>query len=157
MYGIDNARSLHDLHTWSNEVNDHTELFKILVGNKNDLDGDRKIFEETAINFSLMEKIDLAVECSAKVDDNVDFIFYSIAKNLLSKELDTATTKQQGKRSKSTKPQTGMVKYQGTSPSMDNLFHSPERPASAGMGDTNLQLDKIRPQRTLFQRLCTIL
>ena len=163
MYGIDNAQSLHELHTWSNEVNNHTQLLKILVGNKNDLESERKIYEETAINFSLMEKIDLAVECSAKKDDNVDYIFYTIAKKLLSLELDnselTTTKRNQGKSGKH-KDNTGMIKYQGTSPSMDNLFLSPEersRQAENRNNDDRLELDKIRPRRSLFQRLCSLL
>lgn len=164
MYGIDNAQSLHELHTWSNEVNNHTDLLKILVGNKNDLESDRKIFEETAINFSLMEKIDLAVECSAKVGDNVDYIFYTIAKKLLSVELNhlssasTVTKHSLGNKSGKSKNNTGMVKYQGTSPSMDNLFYPPEERSRHGVDNVdNLQLNKIRPRRSLFQRLCSLL
>ena len=159
MYGIDDAQSLHELHTWSSEVNNHLDLLKVLVGNKNDLEEDRKIFEETAVNFSLMEKIDLAVECSAKIGDNIDYIFYTIAKKLLSKELER-NSQGQGKSNKASKPkQTGMVKYQGTSPSMDQLFNPPEGRSSSRMKneETNVQLDRIRSRRNFFQRFCSIL
>ena len=157
MYGIDNPQSLHELHTWSTEVTHHAEILKILVGNKNDLgDEERKIFEETAVNFALMENIDLAVECSAKIDDNVDYIFHTIAKKLLHKELTLHTN--DGKRKTKKGLNNDLVKYQGTSDSMDNLFLTPKEIASLNKrNNDSCQLDQIRPRKNLFQRICSIL
>jgi len=165
MYAINNAQSLHDLHVWSNEVANHADILKILVGNKNDLVDERQIEEQTAVDFALMENIDLAVECSAKIDDNIDYIFYTIAKKLLSRRLEEVSdTKITKNRVNTTKSGDGAIKYQGASASMENLFVSPRtarKKCNHNKVDENnrstLQLNQFKPRRSFFDRICTIL
>ena len=160
MYAVNNAQSLHDLHVWSNEVANHADILKILVGNKNDLADERQIEEQTAVDFALMENIDLAVECSAKIDDNIDYIFYTIAKKLLSRRLEeVAGTKRSKDRINTIKSGDSAIKYQGASASMENLFVSP-RTAKRNFdkNDQNsMHLSQIKPRRNIFDRICTIL
>ena len=88
VYSLDNANSLFELQSWSREVCNHGDMTRILVGNKNDLVDARVISEDMAVNFALLENIEFVVECSAKRDDNVEYLFRTIAKKMLSKKME---------------------------------------------------------------------
>lgn len=164
VYCINESKTLHELHSWASEVsNRESDMLKILVGNKNDLDKERVISHQTAVEFAMMENLDLAVECSAKCDDNVDYIFYTVARKLIIKEIEKHSN---NNNSNSAQRRTGartadsVVEYQGTSKSMGNLFISPR--ASRKRNDKHsfntveltTTTDK---EKSMFQRICTIL
>ncbi|XP_012563173.1 ras-related protein Rab-8B [Hydra vulgaris] len=92
VYSLENANSLFELQSWSQEVCSHGDMIRILVGNKNDLVDERVISEDMALNFALLENIELVVECSAKRDDNVEYLFRTIAKKMLNKKLEKDNT-----------------------------------------------------------------
>ena len=89
VFDITNRKSFIDLQNWLNDIYRYSEnTYKIIVGNKLDLDDQRKIHYKEAKEFA--DSLGLIyIEISAKDNINVDYIF-----ELLSKEL----TKNMSKR-----------------------------------------------------------
>ncbi|XP_057313939.1 ras-related protein Rab-30-like [Hydractinia symbiolongicarpus] len=147
VYGIDCLESLYDLQSWATEVNYHGNMLKILVGNKTDLEEERKTSQNMAIDFAMLQNIDLAIECSAKVDDNIDYLFHTMAKKLLVKH-----TTLYGHPKKGVNTNSEILKYNGVSKSMENLFQSPQQKQDGERIDPSGTV----PKRSLFVRLCSI-
>ena len=84
VYSIDNENSFNNLETWLNEIksqsNPETKIF--LIGNKIDLENERKISTETAQQFSKAHAFNYFDETSAKTGANAQNVFIQAAKEL---------------------------------------------------------------------------
>ena len=147
VYSINDCESLYELQSWSREVMRHTDAVRLLVGNKCDLHDERQISQDIAINFALLENIEITIECSAKEDDNVDFLFYVLAKKLIA-----TTLKNNGNVSPSRR---SMLQYPTTESTMSNLFASPSH--GGAKKDENLRLSRTEKKQNIFQRFCLLL
>jgi len=147
VYGINDSETIYELQTWSNELNNNdSDLVKFLVGNKNDLIDEREVSQEIAINFALLENIDLAIECSAKIDDNINYLFYTLAKRLLPQSMDEELPRKEN-----------MLRYQSASESMQNLFvkGTPVKAHNEKKDTNELYLKKA--EKNIFQKFCSLL
>ena len=84
IYSIDNFESFQHINNWLNDIRDKSNpnIKKFLIGNKNDLENERKISTEEAENFSKNLNFDFFMECSAKTGINVSDIFIRASKIL---------------------------------------------------------------------------
>jgi len=84
VYSIDNIDSFQHLNNWLNDLKDknNPNIKKFLIGNKNDLDKERKISKEEAEKFYKDMNFDYYTECSAKTGIKVNDIFIRAAKIL---------------------------------------------------------------------------
>jgi len=84
MYSIDNFESFQHINNWLNDIRDKSNpnIKKFLIGNKNDLENERKIKTEEAEKFSKNLNFDFFMECSAKTGINVSNIFIRASKLL---------------------------------------------------------------------------
>ena len=82
VYSIENRKSFDNIQNWLNEIKDNknsdTKIF--LIGNKLDLEENRKIKEEEGETFKKVHKLDLFMEASAKTGYNVRKIFVEAVK-----------------------------------------------------------------------------
>jgi len=89
VYSIDNEESFNNLEFWLNELktkgNPDINLF--LIGNKADLEDNRKVSKEAAQEFAENNKIKLFLETSAKTGFNAQNIFIEAAKLLYEQHL----------------------------------------------------------------------
>ena len=103
VYSIENEDSFNNLEFWLNElrVKGNPDINIFLIGNKADLDNNRKITKEMAQEFAENNKIKLFLETSAKTGFNARNIFIEAAKLLYEEHikykdnlsrLDSATT-----------------------------------------------------------------
>ena len=103
VYSIENEDSFNNLEFWLNElrVKGNPDINIFLIGNKADLDNNRKITKEMAQEFAENNKIKLFLETSAKTGFNASNIFIEAAKLLYEEHikykdnlsrLDSATT-----------------------------------------------------------------
>lgn len=83
VYDITNKKSFENLRSWLDDVERYCkkDAIKILVGNKKDLNDNRQVDFELAKTIGSSSDI-VAMETSAKEDDNVDVLFNSIAAEL---------------------------------------------------------------------------
>ena len=94
VYDISDEASFSDVHSWLLEVNKYgkEECFKILIGNKTDLEAERVVSTEQAENYAT----DLGIpffETSAATGDNVESAFAAIAEELISRVKKEAVSK----------------------------------------------------------------
>ena len=84
VYSIDNVNSFNNIEAWLNEIksqaNPETKVF--LIGNKIDLEDQRKITIEMAQTFSNEHSFNFFVETSAKTGFNAQNVFVEAAKEL---------------------------------------------------------------------------
>ena len=84
VYSIDNVNSFNNIEAWLNEIksqaNPETKVF--LIGNKIDLEDQRKITIEMAQTFSNEHSFNFFVETSAKTGFNAQNVFVEVAKEL---------------------------------------------------------------------------
>ena len=84
VYSIDNQNSFNNIEVWLNEIksqsNPETKIF--LIGNKIDLENERKISTETAQQFSNAHAFNYFDETSAKTGANAQNVFIQAAKEL---------------------------------------------------------------------------
>ena len=84
VYSIDNQNSFNNIEVWLNEIksqsNPETKIF--LIGNKIDLENERKISTETAQQFSVAHAFNYFDETSAKTGANAQNVFIQAAKEL---------------------------------------------------------------------------
>ena len=84
VYSIDNVNSFNNIEAWLNEIksqaNPETKVF--LIGNKIDLEDQRKITIEMAQTFSNEHSFNFFVETSAKTGFNSQNVFVEAAKEL---------------------------------------------------------------------------
>jgi len=80
VYDITSEHSFNSLPKWIEDVRSErgNDVILVIVGNKVDLTEKRQIYKETAENFA-RENDTLYMEVSAKVGDNINNLFYSIA------------------------------------------------------------------------------
>ena len=78
-------KSFEDVELWLKEIraNSNAEGKVFLIGNKRDLDDERKVSEEIAKKFQEDNKMDLFMETSAKSKSDVMTLFKNVAKFLL--------------------------------------------------------------------------
>ena len=89
VYDVTNYESFEHVEEWLNEVNRHASesTLKLLVGNKADLQDDKKVRSEEAAKFAETLSISF-LETSAKNATNVEAAFLTMAKQLIqAKEL----------------------------------------------------------------------
>ena len=89
VYAIDDEMSFNDLNLWLNELkttgNPDVNIF--LIGNKADLEENRKISKNQGQQFAEINKVKLFFETSAKTGFNVQNIFVEASKFLYEKHL----------------------------------------------------------------------
>ena len=90
VYSIDNENSFQNLEAWLNEIktqaNPETKIF--LIGNKSDLENQRKIPIDVAKQFSKEHGFNFFIETSAKKGDNAQAVFIQAAKELYKSHLE---------------------------------------------------------------------
>jgi len=85
VYDVTTYESFEHVEEWLNEVNRQASdsTLKLLVGNKSDLDEEKKVSPEEAQSFA--EKLGMSfLETSAKNSTNVEAAFLTMAKQLIS-------------------------------------------------------------------------
>ena len=84
VYSIDNIDSFQHINNWLNDLRDknNPNIKKFLIGNKNDLENERKVSFEEGENFYKEMNFDYFTECSAKTGINVNEIFIRASKLL---------------------------------------------------------------------------
>ena len=84
VYSVDNIDSFLHLNNWLNDLRDknNPNIIKFLIGNKNDLENERKVSFEEGENFYKEMNFDYFTECSAKTGINVNEIFIRASKLL---------------------------------------------------------------------------
>ena len=84
VYAINSKESFEDIEMWLRELrtqsNPDTKIF--LIGNKIDLENERKITKEQGENFAKINKLNLFIESSAKTGFNAKKVFLKAAKIL---------------------------------------------------------------------------
>lgn len=81
VYDITSLESFRRIKEWSNEVSRNlgaSEVTKVLVGNKSDLEREREVGRQEAEQYAESEGM-MYIEASAKTSHHVDLIFKSIA------------------------------------------------------------------------------
>ena len=121
-------------------------MLRILVGNKNDLNEHREISQDLAVNFAMLENIDIAIETSAKNDENINYLFYTVAEKLVN-GVEYESFRQEHPYSTSK----DMLKYSSTSKSMEKLFQSPRSHSSFYLSR------KTTFKKNVFQKFCVII
>ena len=84
VYAINSKESFEDIEMWLRELrtqsNPDAKIF--LIGNKIDLENERKIIKEQGENFAKINKLNLFIESSAKTGFNAKKVFLKAAKML---------------------------------------------------------------------------
>ena len=90
VYAINDLESFYNINFWLNEIKSHASknIKLILIGNKVDLNSNRKVTFEEGKNFSDENKFDLFLETSAKEGFNAKEFFFNSAKILYEDELE---------------------------------------------------------------------
>lgn len=85
VYDMTNKETFVSLERWLNEIKewaDSPNIVVMMLGNKSDMEEDRKVSKEEAIRFAEQSKMGF-VETSAKTGNNVDFAFTKIVEGTL--------------------------------------------------------------------------
>ena len=84
VYAIDNKESFDNVSQWLEELKSQAnpDIRIFLVGNKSDLEENRKVAEDSAKSYAEMKKIDLFFETSAKTGFNAKNVLIEAAKIL---------------------------------------------------------------------------
>ena len=89
IYSIDNENSFNNLESWINEIKEksHPNVKIFLIGNKNDLENNRKINLNEGKKFSEEHGLNMFFEASAKTGFNAHKIFIEAANTLYEETL----------------------------------------------------------------------
>jgi small GTP-binding protein len=88
LYDITSQKSFNELNDWLKLINSASgKILKLLIGSKADLAGQRQISEEDAKKFRETNTIQEYLECSSKTGQNVEKIFETITRAILSSSL----------------------------------------------------------------------
>ncbi|KAM3128247.1 hypothetical protein pb186bvf_019666 [Paramecium bursaria] len=84
IYDITDSTSFQSIKRWQDEVQQHAKenIVLMLVGNKCDLEQNRKVTKKESIEFAQANKMGF-LETSAKTGQNIDFAFQQLAEELL--------------------------------------------------------------------------
>ena len=84
VYSIDSEESFQNIETWINDVKTQSnpDIKIVLIGNKNDLEGERKVSKEEGERFYTDHNLSLFMETSAKTGFNSKKLFDEVAKIL---------------------------------------------------------------------------
>ena len=87
VYDITNRESFSNLNSWLIEIekNGNKDVFKLLIGNKNDLENERKITYDEGKEFASINGMEF-FETSAKTAYKVQEAFESLTRNIISKD-----------------------------------------------------------------------
>ena len=87
VYDITNRESFSNLNSWLIEIekNGNKDVFKLLIGNKNDLESERKITYDEGKDFASINGMEF-FETSAKTAYKVQEAFESLTRNIISKD-----------------------------------------------------------------------
>ena len=102
VYDITNRESFSNLNSWLIEIekNGNKDVFKLLIGNKNDLESERKITYDEGKDFASINGMEF-FETSAKTAYKVQEAFESLTRNIIRKD------KNLGKKPKNIKLEIG--------------------------------------------------
>jgi small GTP-binding protein len=89
VYAINSKDSFDNIEMWLRELRTHSnpDAKVFLIGNKNDLEKERKITKEQGENYAKINKMNLFIESSAKTGFNSKKIFIKAAKMLYDEHL----------------------------------------------------------------------
>ena len=89
VYAINSKDSFDNIEMWLRELrtNSNPDAKAFLIGNKNDLEKERKITKEQGENYAKINKMNLFIEASAKTGFNSKKIFIKAAKMLYDEHL----------------------------------------------------------------------
>ena len=89
VYAINSKDSFDNIEMWLRELrtNSNPDVKAFLIGNKNDLEKERKITKEQGENYAKINKMNLFIEASAKTGFNSKKIFIKAAKMLYDEHL----------------------------------------------------------------------
>ena len=95
VYAINDEKSYKNIEVWLNEIRTIVglEAKVYLIGNKSDLENDRRVKREDAEKFSEEHDFDYFIETSAKNGDNTKNVFIQAAIDLYKKNLDYERSK----------------------------------------------------------------
>ena len=87
VYDITDRESFNNLNFWLSEIekNRNKDVFKLLIGNKIDLESKRKITYDEGKDFASINRMEF-FETSAKTAYNVQEAFESLIRNIMSKD-----------------------------------------------------------------------
>lgn len=127
VYSVDDEDSFHSLYRWTKELDrcGKDGLVRIIVGNKSDLEDDRRVSEQSAVEFALAEDAAAALECSAKENENIELLFEALARKLIS-----TTTEGSSKY-----PKDNIMSYPGSDPSVEKLITSLQKKKAFKVSD----------------------
>ena len=84
VYDITNPESFESIKSWNDDVDTYGDdvCYKVLIGNKLDLNKERKVSTKKGVNFAAKNKFFKFMEMSAYNGENLQAIFESIRKNI---------------------------------------------------------------------------
>ena len=96
VYDITDLESFQNLNTWLIEIekNASTNVYKILIGNKSDLESERKVTYEQGQEFAAQYGMKF-IETSAKESKNVQEAFVTMTKEIISQSNDKKIVKKE--------------------------------------------------------------
>ena len=96
VYDITDLESFQNLNTWLIEIekNASKNVYKILIGNKSDLEGERKVTYEQGAEFAAQYGMKF-IETSAKESKNVQEAFVTMTKEIISQNNDKKIVKKE--------------------------------------------------------------
>ena len=147
VYSVDNEESFNSSYRWTKELDrcGKDSLVKVIVGNKSDLESERRVSQQSAVEFALAEDAAVALECSAKENENIELLFEALARKLISQ-----TSGEFGRY-----PKDNIMSYAKSDPSVEKLITTLQDNT-----DHNMNLQKQKgfkfPGCGCFRKLCGI-
>ncbi|MFW9994254.1 MAG: Rab family GTPase [Candidatus Odinarchaeota archaeon] len=87
VFDLTRRKTLTELINWNDHLQSHSECSCcVLVGNKSDLETERDVFKEEPKSYTVILNTMTVFETSAKTGENVNDVFYLLARSLYKKE-----------------------------------------------------------------------